>query len=191
MSALKYLLVCDIMAQKFPEKVSFPSTKVESQKCRDVMPLSLVFVAMIAFNNLCLQEVRVVSYSFVYFLSQVGVAFYTVARSLVTIFSLLFTYLILGKKTSCLGKNASLEPVIYTFFQLFFAAALSSAVSSSESTKKAILDLFLSLELLMVSLPLPVSLLTRSSPRKFCQRQSFNGDIKVHMRFRSTRTSGS
>ena len=51
-------LVCDILAQKFPEKVSFPSTKVESQKCRDVLPLSLVFVAMIAFNNLCLQEVR-------------------------------------------------------------------------------------------------------------------------------------
>jgi len=79
--------ICDLLAQKFPSKVSFPSTKVETQKCRDVLPLSLVFVAMIAFNNLCLQEV--------------GVAFYTVARSLVTIFSLLFTYLILGKTTSC------------------------------------------------------------------------------------------
>jgi hypothetical protein len=50
-------LVCDLAAKKFPSKVSFPSTKVETQKCRDVLPLSLVFVAMIAFNNLCLQEV--------------------------------------------------------------------------------------------------------------------------------------
>lgn len=41
---------------------------------------------MIAFNNMCLQEV--------------GVAFYTIARSLVTIFSIIFTYFILGKKTS-------------------------------------------------------------------------------------------
>ena len=41
---------------------------------------------MIAFNNMCLQEV--------------GIAFYTIARSLVTIFSIVFTFLILGKKTS-------------------------------------------------------------------------------------------
>jgi len=44
---------------------------------------------MIAFNNLCLLEV--------------GVAFYTIARSLVTIFSIGFTFLILGKKTSMLA----------------------------------------------------------------------------------------
>lgn len=78
--------LCDMAARKFPDKMSFPSTVIETQKCKDVLPLSVVFVAMIAFNNLCLQEV--------------GVAFYTVARSLVTIFSLVFTYLILGKKTS-------------------------------------------------------------------------------------------
>jgi len=41
---------------------------------------------MVTFNNLCLAEV--------------GVAFYTIARSQVTLFSLLFTYLILGQKTS-------------------------------------------------------------------------------------------
>lgn len=81
--------VCDFIAQKYPDKVTFPSTKINKQSCRDVLPLSVVFVAMIAFNNLCLQEV--------------GVAFYTIARSLVTIFSIVFTFLILGKKTSMLA----------------------------------------------------------------------------------------
>lgn len=81
--------VCDFIAQRYQDKVTFPSTKINKQSCRDVLPLSVVFVAMIAFNNLCLQEV--------------GVAFYTIARSLVTIFSIVFTFLILGKKTSMLA----------------------------------------------------------------------------------------
>jgi len=81
--------VCDVIAKRYPDKVTFPDTKVAKQTCRDVLPLSIVFVSMIAFNNLCLQEV--------------GVAFYTIARSLVTIFSIVFTYLILGKKTSFLA----------------------------------------------------------------------------------------
>jgi len=54
--------------------------------CRKVLPVSIAFVSMVTFNNLCLAEV--------------GVAFYTIARSQVTLFSLLFMYLILGVKTS-------------------------------------------------------------------------------------------
>ena len=50
-----------------------------------VMPLSFIFVGMITFNNLCLQYVEV--------------SFYNVARSLTIIFSVGFTYLILGEKT--------------------------------------------------------------------------------------------
>lgn len=59
------------------------STKMN---CKKVAPLSIAFVSMVTFNNLCLAEV--------------GVAFYTIARSQVTLFALLFTYLILGQKTS-------------------------------------------------------------------------------------------
>lgn len=81
--------VCDFAAQKYPDKMSFPSTQTQKTTMRDVAPLSIVFVSMMTFNNLCLAEV--------------GVAFYTIARSLVTIFSIVFTYLILGKKTSCLA----------------------------------------------------------------------------------------
>jgi solute carrier family 35 (GDP-fucose transporter), member C1 len=50
-----------------------------------VLPLSLIFVGMITFNNLCLQYVEV--------------SFYNVARSLTIIFSVLFTFFILGEKT--------------------------------------------------------------------------------------------
>ena len=51
-----------------------------------VLPLSVVFVAMITFNNLCLKYV--------------GVSFYYVSRSLTTVFNVVMSYLILGQKTS-------------------------------------------------------------------------------------------
>ena len=66
-------------------KINF-DLKNTTEKCKMVAPLSIAFVSMVTFNNLCLAEV--------------GVAFYTIARSQVTLFSLLFTYLILGQKTS-------------------------------------------------------------------------------------------
>ncbi|KAK6032640.1 hypothetical protein OSTOST_01161 [Ostertagia ostertagi] len=51
-----------------------------------ILPLSLVFVGMIAFNNLCLKHV--------------GVSFYYLGRCLTTVFNVVCTYLILGQKTS-------------------------------------------------------------------------------------------
>ena len=50
------------------------------------MPLSVVFVGMITFNNLCLQNV--------------DVSFYYIGRSLTTVFNVLLTFFILGQKTS-------------------------------------------------------------------------------------------
>ena len=51
-----------------------------------VLPLSIIFVGMITFNNLCLRHV--------------GVSFYYIGRSLTTVFNVLLTYFILGQKTS-------------------------------------------------------------------------------------------
>ena len=75
---------------------------------------------MITFNNLCLREV--------------GVAFYTIARSLVTIFSLIFTYFILGNNP-CIAllfyyyflvisipTMSKFEVVIYSYSAIFFWA---------------------------------------------------------------------
>jgi GDP-fucose transporter C1 len=55
---------------------------------KNVLPLSLIFVGMIAFNNICLKYVEV--------------SFYNVARSLSIVFNVIFTYVILGKETSLL-----------------------------------------------------------------------------------------
>jgi len=80
-------LLFSYISKKKPNLVKFPSlTTFDAKLSREVLSLSVVFVAMITFNNLCLREV--------------GVAFYTVSRSLVTIFSLIFTFLILGKTTT-------------------------------------------------------------------------------------------
>jgi GDP-fucose transporter C1 len=51
-----------------------------------VLPLSIIFVAMITFNNLCLKYV--------------GVSFYYIGRSLTTVFNVATTYVVLGEKTS-------------------------------------------------------------------------------------------
>ena len=50
------------------------------------MPLSLIFVSMITFNNLCLKYVKV--------------SFYLVARSLTIVFNVVFSYLLLHIYTS-------------------------------------------------------------------------------------------
>jgi GDP-fucose transporter C1 len=68
---------------------------------RSVLPLSVMFVAMITFNNLCLKYV--------------GVAFYFVGRSLTTVFNVLLTYLILGQKTSIQAITCCLI-IIFGFF---------------------------------------------------------------------------
>ncbi|XP_075261384.1 GDP-fucose transporter 1-like isoform X2 [Convolutriloba macropyga] len=75
-----------IIAIQIPQLVSFPSVTINISTTLQVLPLSLVFVGMIMFNNLCLQYV--------------GVAFYNVGRSLTIVFNVLFSFVILGQKTS-------------------------------------------------------------------------------------------
>lgn len=72
----------------------FPYQEYSVQTAMKVLPLSIVFVGMITFNNLCLQYVEV--------------SFYNVARSLTIVFNVIFTYMMLGETTSrntlvCLG----------------------------------------------------------------------------------------
>uniref|UniRef100_A0A8C5D3E2 GDP-fucose transporter 1-like n=1 Tax=Gouania willdenowi TaxID=441366 RepID=A0A8C5D3E2_GOUWI len=69
-----------------PGTIDFPSVRFDPKTSREVLPLSVVFVAMITFNNLCLKHV--------------GVAFYTVGRSLSTVFNVLLSYVILRQPTS-------------------------------------------------------------------------------------------
>ena len=64
----------------------FPEFEYELPKAKSILSLSFMFVGMITFNNLCLRYVEV--------------SFYQVARSLSIVFNVIFTYLILGDRTS-------------------------------------------------------------------------------------------
>ncbi|KAI4502246.1 hypothetical protein M0802_002928 [Mischocyttarus mexicanus] len=71
----------------FPNYLKFPNgDPFKKETIKKILPLSILFTAMIASNNLCLKYV--------------GVAFYYVGRSLTTVFNVIFTYIILGQKTS-------------------------------------------------------------------------------------------
>ncbi|CEG72709.1 hypothetical protein RMATCC62417_08220 [Rhizopus microsporus] len=63
-----------------------PPYEFDGTIAKRVAPLTVVYVGMLVLNNLCLKYVEV--------------TFYQVARSLSINFTILFTYLILGKKTS-------------------------------------------------------------------------------------------
>ncbi|XP_076447497.1 GDP-fucose transporter 1-like isoform X2 [Babylonia areolata] len=79
-------ILMSFLSQFMPNLISFPPAKLDLRLCRATLPLSVIFVAMITFNNMCLKYV--------------GVAFYYVGRSLTTVFNVLFTYLLLGQSTS-------------------------------------------------------------------------------------------
>ncbi|XP_064094799.1 GDP-fucose transporter 1-like [Macrobrachium nipponense] len=83
-------VACILLSQAskvFPNLITFPEVgHLEKSKARQVLPLTFMFVGMITLNNLCLKYV--------------GVAFYYVGRSLTTIFNVIFTYIMLGQKTS-------------------------------------------------------------------------------------------
>ncbi|XP_071171932.1 GDP-fucose transporter 1-like [Mytilus edulis] len=74
------------ISKLFPNHVTFPQVDFDLKICRATLPLSIVFVSMISFNNLCLKFV--------------GVAFYYVGRSLTTVFNVVFSYFILKQTTS-------------------------------------------------------------------------------------------
>uniref|UniRef100_A0A7S1G8B8 Sugar phosphate transporter domain-containing protein n=1 Tax=Bicosoecida sp. CB-2014 TaxID=1486930 RepID=A0A7S1G8B8_9STRA len=64
----------------------FPEVAFDTAIAKKVLPLSVIFVGMMTFNNLCLKYVEV--------------SFYNVARSLTICFNVLLTRLVLGGETS-------------------------------------------------------------------------------------------
>eukprot|EP00727_Mastigamoeba_balamuthi_P002491 m51a1_g12239 putative gdp-fucose transporter 1 (358) ;mRNA; f:101543-103138 len=63
-----------------------PPAEFHKDVAREIAPLTVIFVGMLAFNNLCLNYVEV--------------WYYQVARSLTILFSVCFTYYFLGQTTS-------------------------------------------------------------------------------------------
>lgn len=102
-----------------------------------VLPLSLIFVGMVAFNNLCLQYVEV--------------SFYNVARSLSIVFNVIFTYSLLGKSTSTLTLM-TLFVVILGFFVGIDGEVNFSLIGTSAGVMSS---LFVSLNSIFTSKILP------------------------------------
>lgn len=79
-------LILSLLGVLIPSVFSFPSMRFDYKVSREVLPLSVVFVGMITFNNLCLKYV--------------GVAFYNIGRSLTTVFNVILSYTVLKQATS-------------------------------------------------------------------------------------------
>ncbi|XP_064605074.1 GDP-fucose transporter 1-like [Liolophura sinensis] len=99
------VVLCGILgtaSSLLPDFITFPAFKIDPKLCKECLPLSMVFVGMITFNNLSLKFL--------------GVAFYFLGRSLTTVFNVLFTYVILNTKTS--GKAMACCALIIAGFLL-------------------------------------------------------------------------
>merc|ERR1719233_2769700 len=83
-------IVCWLLMSGLRKRIKvfsfFPPIELDLKKSRRILPLTLVFLGMIIFNNLCIKYVEV--------------SFYYIARSQTIIFNILFTYYILNKVTS-------------------------------------------------------------------------------------------
>ncbi|XP_017889488.1 GDP-fucose transporter 1 isoform X2 [Ceratina calcarata] len=95
-------IILSSLSKLFPKYVKFPDgNPCNKSTLGKVLPLSFLFTGMIATNNLCLKYV--------------DVAFYYIGRSLTTVFNVIFTYLILGQKTST-GCIACCAFIVFGFW---------------------------------------------------------------------------
>lgn len=79
----------------------FPKAEYNPEIGKKILPLSIIFVGMITFNNLCLKHVEV--------------SFYNVARSLTIVFNVALSQVILGSTTSA-RTGVCLLVVVAGFF---------------------------------------------------------------------------
>jgi len=126
--ALCYLI--RLLARMYPERITFPDLKLDINVLKQVLPLSIVFVGMITFNNLCLKHV--------------GISFYYIGRSLTTVFNVLLTFFILGQKTS-LGAVVCCAVIVGGFYLGVDQEDASGTFSLSGTIYGILASLFVSL----------------------------------------------
>jgi len=114
------------LGKKYHAVSIIPPLEFNPVIAQKVLPLAVVFVGMVAFNNLCLAYVEV--------------TFYQVVRSLTIVFTILFTYTILGQSTSIPAIQAcavvtlgfvigSIGEANFTWLGVFYGVASSAFVS--------------------------------------------------------------
>jgi len=127
------VIACYILkwaAGKLPDKLTFPDLTLDVNILKQVLPLSVIFVGMITFNNLCLQHV--------------DISFYYIGRSLTTVFNVLLTYFILGNKTS-LSAIACCGVIIGGFYLGVDQEDAAGSFSLSGTVYGVLASLFVSL----------------------------------------------
>nr|CAG4646347.1 EOG090X081X [Macrothrix elegans] len=137
------VLICYILAftgKCFPSLGKFPELTLDAQVMLKVLPLSLVFVAMISFNNLCLKYV--------------GVAFYYIGRSLTTVFNVLMTWILLGEKTS-LSAIACCAVIVCGFWLGVDQEGVAGSLSVMGTVFGVLASLFVSLNSIYTKKVLP------------------------------------
>ncbi|CAG2168450.1 unnamed protein product [Oppiella nova] len=128
--ALLITLVMSLLSRVSPRLFSVPELSVQWSVVRAVLPLSVMFVSMITFNNLCLKYV--------------GVAFYFVGRSLTTVFNVLLTYCILKQSTSVPAITCCLT-IIFGFFLGVDQESVGGSLSVAGVAFGVLASLFVSL----------------------------------------------
>merc|ERR1712223_1706612 len=123
------------------ENVSCGQITISIQTLKKVLPLSVVFVVMITFNNLCLKNV--------------GVSFYYIGRSLTTVFNVVFTYLVLGQKTS-FNSIICCIVIILGFWLGVDQESNSGSLSLSGTIYGVLASVFVSLYAIYIKRILPV-----------------------------------
>jgi len=129
------------VARIFPNKFSFPELQMDTKIIKKVLPLSVVFIGMITFNNLCLQHV--------------SVSFYYIGRSLSTVFNVLLTYFILGQKTS-VSAVVCCSVIMIGFYLGVFQEDVSGSFSIAGTIYGVLSSLFVSLFAIYAKKVLPV-----------------------------------
>lgn len=118
------------LSRTAPDRISFPNLALDINILKQVLPLSVVFVGMITFNNLCLKHV--------------GISFYYVGRSLTTVFNVALTYFILGNKTS-FAAIACCAVILGGFFMGVDQEDVSGSFSLSGTIYGVLASLFVAL----------------------------------------------
>jgi len=81
-----------------PQYALIPPLEFKLETAKAVLPLTLIYVAMLATNNLSLLSVEI--------------SYFQIARSLAVVFQLIFTYTILGVSTSCRAIQSCILVVV-------------------------------------------------------------------------------
>eukprot|EP01098_Paradermamoeba_levis_P015610 TRINITY_DN8019_c0_g1_i2.p2 TRINITY_DN8019_c0_g1~~TRINITY_DN8019_c0_g1_i2.p2 ORF type:complete len:453 (-),score=124.41 TRINITY_DN8019_c0_g1_i2:82-1440(-) len=94
----QFLILTFGFLSKSTKSPFFPEFEFDLTKAKQTLPVTVAFIGMVVFNNLCLLYVEV--------------SFYQVARSLTILFNIVFTFYLLGQRTSSRAIQACLVVMV-------------------------------------------------------------------------------